>query len=116
MKGSRDGKFWGNEPKGGRRVPVTADRWTCVEMMLRVNEVGKANGEQAFWIDGKCAGRWGGYRWRTDERLLVNAVWLLYYVTEGAVERNRAEPKAQHVLFDDVVAATEYIGPCRRDR
>lgn len=112
MKGSPDGKFWGNSPKGGAEIPIPTDRWICVEFMLKCNTVGRDDGEQAFWIDGKCAGRWGGYRWRTDPALNANGLWLLYYVTENAAKQNHAEPKpSDFVLFDDVVAATEYIGP-----
>jgi len=114
MKGSRDGNFWGNEPKDGKRIPVARGKWICAEFMVKLNEVGEADGEQAFWIDGKCAGRWGGYRWRTDEKLKINGVWLLYYVTGDAIKRSRGEPKDQHVLFDDVVVATEYIGPMKK--
>ena len=81
-----------------------------------MNEVGKADGEQTFWIDGKCAGRWGGYRWRKDPGLRANAVWLLYYITDDAVRRSKGKPKDEHVLFDDVVVATEYIGPMKKPR
>jgi hypothetical protein len=112
MQGSR-GKFWGNEPKGGKQVPVTRDRWISVEVMMKMNTVGEQDGEQAFWIDGKCAGRWGGYRWHTNEELKVNAVWLLYYITDEAVRRQQGEPKPEHVFFDDIVVAREYIGPQR---
>lgn len=114
MKASGDGKYWGNEPPGGKRIAVATDRWICAEVMVKANSPGKADGEQAFWIDGKCAGRWGGYRWRTTDELRVNGVWLLYYVTEDAVRRSRGEPKEQHVLFDDVVAARRYVGPMKR--
>ncbi|MHC4470958.1 MAG: hypothetical protein ACYTDY_01050 [Planctomycetota bacterium] len=113
MKGSRDGKFWGNEPKGGKRIPVATERWICAEFMIRCNTVGKSDGEQAFWIDGKCAGRWGGYRWRKDPKLKVNAAWLLYYITDDAVRRGKGKPKDEHVLFDDIVLATEYVGPMK---
>jgi hypothetical protein len=116
MEGSRGGKFWGNEPPGGKKVPVARDRWISVELMMKMNTVGESDGEQAFWIDGKCAGRWGGYRWRTHEELKVNAVWMLYYITDGAVQRQRGEPKPEHVFFDDIVVAKEYIGPMKEAR
>ena len=55
MRGSPPaGKTWGNSfqyrvPK----EPVARGRWICVEMMIKVNDIGKANGELAFWVDGK---------------------------------------------------------------
>ncbi len=116
MKKSRDGKFWGNSFQPEKPVAVEKDKWICVEFMIRCNTVGKADGEQAFWIDGKCAGRWGGIRWRTSKDLAVNGVWLLYYITENAPKQNGVkEPrKTNDVLFDDIVVATEYIGPVKR--
>jgi len=113
MQGS-PGRYWGNEPAGGKRILAVTDRWTCVELMVKVNEVGQRDGEQAFWIDGECAGHWTGYRWRTDDELRVNAAWLLYYITDDAVRRGRGELKDESVLFDDIVVATEYIGPLSR--
>jgi len=113
MKKSPDGKYWGNGFHPEKPVRVERDRWICCEFMIACNTVGKADGEQAFWIDGKCAGRWGGFRWRTDAALNVNGVWLLYYITDGAAKQNRVkEPKKENsIFFDDVVVATEYIGP-----
>lgn len=114
MKKAPDGKYWGNEPKPKRPILAATDRWVCAELMLKCNTVGKADGEQAFWIDGVCGGHWTGYRWRTDERLAINSIWLKYYVTKGAVERSRGKVRPEHVFFDDVVLATEYIGPAKR--
>jgi len=106
----RGSTFYGNyfSPIASYRVP--RDTWTCVEFMVKLNEVGKSNGGQAFWIDGKLAGNFmpaavkgywmrdtfrndptdqrsrpfEGIRWRTDRRVLVNKFWFLYYMSEGA--------------------------------
>ena len=115
MKGSPN-KYWGNEPRSGEKFLARTDRWTCVEFMIRCNTVGKPDGEQAFWIDGEPAGRWTGYRWRTDEKLKINGVWLLYYMTDGATRRNRGKRNDEHIFFDDIVVATEYIGPKKTAR
>lgn len=116
MKASNDGKFWGNMPKQEKNVLVEKGRWVCAEFMLKCNTVGTPDGEQAFWIDGKCAGRWGGYRWRTDAALNVNGLWLLYYVTESAPRQNQVkDPKTTNtVYFDDLVVAQDYIGPAKK--
>ena len=112
MKKAPDGKFWGNSFRGKPDVLVPRGRWICVEIMLKCNTVGKADGEQAFWIDGRCAGRWGGFRWRTAKELDVNAVWLLYYVTTRIPRGGDVElRKKNRVRFDDIVLATDYIGP-----
>jgi hypothetical protein len=128
--------FYGNSftPDGQDEVP--RDRWICVEAMLQANTPGRSDGAMAFWIDGrKCGdyrsgapqGTWArnvfvtsgrhnhtpqpfpGFDFRSTAELKVNEVALLWYVSEeyaklGTAERNR-------VWFDDVVVATEYIGP-----
>jgi hypothetical protein len=45
-----------------------------------------------------------GFRWRTTKDLNVNYVWLYIYTEQPAGHRIK-------VWFDDVVVATEYIGP-----
>lgn len=46
-----------------------------------------------------------GFRFRTTEKLNVNFVWLYLYITKGTAGH------VNRVWFDDVVVATEYIGP-----
>jgi len=46
-----------------------------------------------------------GFRFRTVKDLNVNFVWLYLYITKGT------EGHANRVWFDDVVVATQYIGP-----
>lgn len=113
MAQSRDGKHWGNSFRPATDVPVARGRWICVEIMVKCNDPEKADGEQAFWIDGKCAGRWGGIRWRTTKALTVNGVCLSYYMTPNPARQNKvATPRrVNRVRFDDVVLATAYIGP-----
>lgn len=128
--------FYGNSftPDGQAEVP--RDRWLCVEAMLQANTPGQADGAMTFWIDGvrvgdyrtgTPVGQWlrnvwitsgpklqqpvpfPGFDFRTTTQLAVNEVALLWYVSDeyaklGSAERNR-------VWFDDVVVATEYIGP-----
>lgn len=116
MERSRDGRFWGNSFMPEKPVPIERDRWICVEVMLKCNtDPDKADGEQALWVDGKEVGRWRGIRWRKDNDLKVNGLWMLYYITETAAEQNRVENprKVNRVWFDDIVVATSYIGPAK---
>ena len=147
MRGSPPrGQTWGNSFVRYPNFAVEKGRWICVEQMIRMNDVGDTNGQQALWLDGQLIthlgkgfprGRWTfdkfepgqggetvrwsdvkgdrehlkvpadgtpfeGYRWRTVPELNVNYVWLYAYATE---------PGRVRVWFDDVVVATEYIGP-----
>jgi hypothetical protein len=45
-----------------------------------------------------------GFRWRTEAELKLNFVWLYIYTQKPAGHRIR-------VWFDDLVVATEYVGP-----
>lgn len=50
------GQTWGNTFEVG--VPartVLKDQWICLEIMVKMNDVGDSNGEQAYWLDGKLS-------------------------------------------------------------
>jgi carbon-nitrogen hydrolase len=138
MKISADGKYWGNAIRPEVPLLPPRGRWQCVEVMVKLNsKPEKADGELALWLDGVEAMRIGpgtrrgpwsgmgfdlpkeggepfeGFRWRTSEELKLNWFWLLHYVTPHAAQQNRKdEPtRPNRVWFDDVVLATEYIGP-----
>jgi hypothetical protein len=122
---------------------VPRNKWQCVEIMLKTNSKPEArDGELALWLDGTLTahvrpgmaiGDWTGmgfqplpqggqpfegFRWRTDERLKVNFFWLLFYVTENAARQNNVDGPAptNRVWFDDIVVASEYIGPVRSEK
>jgi hypothetical protein len=50
------GQTWGNsfEHEVAAR-PVAREKWICLEMMVKMNDVGDSNGEQAYWLDGKLS-------------------------------------------------------------
>ncbi|MBN1816808.1 MAG: hypothetical protein JW828_05580 [Sedimentisphaerales bacterium] len=99
----------------GKETPIEPSRWYCVEVMLKANSTPQAHdGEQAFWVDGELYGHWGGFNWRTTDDLKINTFWLLYYNTEQPARHNKdphPESRIMEVWFDDIVLATEYIGP-----
>jgi hypothetical protein len=113
MKGDGRGNYWGNF-FDAPQDPIQPGRWTCVEARLKANSSPEAaDGEQAFWLDGKLAGDFRGIRWRTTDQLKLNTFWLLYYWTEQAARHNQDKDpdRVYEVWFDDIVLATEYVGP-----
>jgi hypothetical protein len=144
MKRSADGRYWGNglSPAQPPRVPV--GRWQCVELQFKLNTPGRRDGALALWLDGEPVadfregaprGAWTGlgfqlkdrekgeggepfegFDFRTTEDLKLNFLWLLHYVTPENQRRNRvADPDRPSVVrFDQVVAATRYVGPIAR--
>lgn len=138
MKRSADGSYWGNGIRPENAPLVPRGRWQCVEVMVKLNSTpDKADGELALWLDGKETmrvkqgtqrGPWSGmgfairdqngepfegFRFRTSNDLKLNLFWLLHYVTENAARQNRVPvpTRPNSVWFDDIVVATEYIGP-----
>jgi len=129
MRPDGRGAFWGNGFVQDAGLHVRPDQWTCVEVMIRVNDpVDSSNGELAAWIDGIQVahlgpgfpnGTWSGgiftpapggepfegFQWRNDPALAINFLWLQLYTT--------GDPPGHvgSMWFDQVVAATEYIGP-----
>lgn len=99
----------------GKQIPIEPGRWYSVEVMLKANSSpDKADGVQAFWVDGELFGWFDGFRWRTTDKLKINSFWLLFYNTDQPARHNkdpRPESRQMEVWFDDVVVATEYIGP-----
>ncbi len=101
-------KYWGNAFRPKKKFLVKRGRWYCMEMMVKANSKGKKDGEQAFWIDGKLIGHFKNMRWRTTDKLKINCFWLLLYVHDSK--------KVNKVYFDDVVIATDYIGPLEKKK
>lgn len=99
----------------GKEEPIEPGRWYCVEVMLRANSTPeKVDGVQAFWINGALCGWFDGFRWRTTDKLKINSFWLLFYNTDQPARHNKdphPETRQMEVWFDDIVLATEYIGP-----
>jgi len=99
----------------GKEEQIEPGRWYCVEVMLKSNSSpDKADGEQVFWVDGELYGRFTGFRWRTTDKLKINSFWLLFYNTDQPARHNKdphPESRVMEVWFDDIVIATEYIGP-----
>jgi predicted amidohydrolase len=150
MEGSPPrGQTWGNSFIRDPGLKVERDRWICVELMVKLNDVGDTNGALALWIDGKPVshlgkgypkGKWvydkfspgedgegirwnpatsgperfsvppggrpfPGFRWRTVPELNLNYLWVYLYITHAPPGHK------SRVWYDDIVVATEYIGP-----
>lgn len=85
---------------------MVADRWYCFEMMIKANDAGSHNGELKMWIDGDLVGHYDGMRFRDTNDLKINQFTYSAYV--GGTWTSLRDQK----LWDDqIVVATEYIGP-----
>jgi hypothetical protein len=80
------------------------DRWYCYELMLKANTPGQRDGRIAFWLDGKLAGDFPNLRLRDIASLKINRFGLSFHINGTTTTQNRK-------WYDNVVAATSYIGP-----
>jgi len=81
------------------------DRWYCYEFMVQANTPGRRDGRIAFWVDGKVIGDFPNLRFRNVPTLKAGRIQLALYT------ENRRVQSDVTMWYDDVVAATSYIGP-----
>jgi len=129
MRSSPDKKSWGHDFINDENLKAQRGQWTCIELMMKMNDpVTESNGELALWIDGQTIshlgkgfpkGKWiwdsfnpapdgapfEGFQWRCDEKLNINFLWVLLYITKAP------SGYVSKVWFDDIVVAKKYIGP-----
>jgi hypothetical protein len=80
------------------------DHWLCYEMMVRANTPGQRDGRIAFWVNGKLIADFLHLRLRDVESLKMDYLSIGGYMNPNKVRTNK-------IWYDDVVAATSYIGP-----
>jgi hypothetical protein len=84
------------------------NRWYCVEQYLKLNTPGEKDGILRAWIDGRPAFEKTDIRFRLTDKLKIEQVWMNVY--HGGT---KPSPYDQHLYIDNVVVATDYIGPMR---
>jgi hypothetical protein len=85
-------------------VTPELDRWYCYEYMLQANTPGQRNGRIAFWLDGKLLADFMNLRLRDVDTLKIDRFGLSFHIGSNP---NGATKK----WYDNVVAATSYVGP-----
>jgi hypothetical protein len=92
--------------KRGYRGFLRKNRWYSVEQHLRLNTPGRKDGVIRAWIDGRLAFEKTDIRFRLVDTLRIEQIWMNVY--HGG---KRPSPHEQHLFIDNVVVASEYIGP-----
>ena len=82
---------------------LSLNTWHCIELMVKVNDVGSANGEVKGWVDGVLVAHLIGMRFRSVADLQISEFRLGYYIHDTV--------RTNLMWYDDIVVATEYIGP-----
>lgn len=80
------------------------DRWYCYEYMVAANTPGARDGRISVWLDGVMVADFGNLRLRDVADLKIDRFGLSFHIGSNP---NGATRK----WYDNVVAATSYIGP-----
>ena len=80
------------------------DRWYCFEYMLQANTVGERDGRITCWLDGEIVADFPNMRFRDVESLKIDRFGVNLHIGHNIVRENKK-------WYDDLVAATSYIGP-----
>jgi hypothetical protein len=117
----RQADMYGTNVPWGPLALFELDRWYSIEMQIKVNTPGAADGEMRWWIDGKLSREVTGFQFRGPTTLdaitaqggeqLARGLWLAFF-HGGKNPPNR--PDGMHAWVDNVVAARKYIGPRRQ--
>jgi len=88
-------------------VTPPLDTWNCYEYMVLANTPGQRDGRIAFWLDGKLLADFGNLRFRDIASLTIDRFGLSFHIGSN--------PNGQQKKwYDNVVAATAYIGPLKK--
>ena len=98
----KTGKYYGNMFKPGTKVLIERGQWYCMEMMLKANDPGANNGEQAFWINGALIGHFKNIIWRFTSDLRINSFQIGLYIHDNG--------KINRIWYDDMILSTYFIG------
>jgi hypothetical protein len=84
--------YYGNVFQPPSQSAFPRDRWFCVEIHAKANQLGSSDGELAFWIDGTSVGRYGpGY---------PSGTWLRAQFHTGGCSFSACTPPAPFAGFD----------------
>ena len=85
-------------------APSNANKWTCIELHMKLNTPGKSDGVLAFSVNGQQQAQAANLNFRGSYTTYgINAIMLEGYVNSGA-------PQVQYRWFDNFVVSTQPIG------
>jgi hypothetical protein len=84
-------------------VNVPKGQWFSYELMVKLNDIGKRNGEVKVWLDGKVVADFPDLFIRSVDHLMIDTLHLVLHAHHSE--------QINRMWFDDVVVSTEYIGP-----
>jgi hypothetical protein len=80
------------------------DQWYCYEYMVKANTPGERDGRITVWLDGQLVADFGNLRLRDIASLKIDRFGLSFHIGSNPAGATKK-------WYDNVVAATSYIGP-----
>lgn len=80
------------------------DTWYCYEYLLKANTPGRRDGRITFWFNGELAADFQNLRLRDVPELKIDRFGLSFHIGSNPAGETKK-------WYDNVVAATAYIGP-----
>ena len=80
------------------------DQWYCYEYMLKANTPGQRDGRITVWLDGVLTADFPNLRLRDIATLKIDRFGLSFHIGSNPAGETKK-------WYDNVVAATSYIGP-----
>ena len=100
---SMPGNFGDNFVSRPNMAPPLGE-WLCFEFMVKANTPGQRDGRIAMWLNGLLVADFPNMRFRDTDSLTID-----YFSIGGYLVRNTI--RANRLWYDDVIAASRYIGP-----
>jgi hypothetical protein len=98
----------GTRPREGRwQRLLTPGTWHCIEVRVKLNAPGAADGVVEGWLDGARAVTLAGLRLRDTEATRLQGVWFHTMFRPGGP----APARDGDATFDNLAVATGYLGP-----
>jgi hypothetical protein len=94
----------------GDQIVLESERWYSFEMMIKANTPSVYDGELKMWIDGELKGHITEIKFRDTADLKINL-----FTHSAYVGGNWVSEQDQKLWEDNLVIATEYIGPMVED-
>jgi len=97
-------------PNQDLQPKIPEDEWVCYEFMIKLNNIGQANGEQRLWINGYLYIEQTGLEWRKHENMVINDLMQPTYTHTPPLPG-----QSRSLWLDSIVLAKKYIGPIHRN-
>jgi hypothetical protein len=104
LPNSSESYFFGDDFVPRDDVLPELDRFYCYEYMVKANTPGERDGRIAIWVDGVLVADFGAVRLRDVPELRIDRFGLSFHIGSNSAGESKK-------WFDNVVAATSYIGP-----